>query len=712
MSNQITPNPSVPSQVVAEVKFPKFINNLGIIPTSYKDSMSYYESLAWLCKFLEEQVIPTVNENGEAVEELQTLYTELNSYVTNYFDNLDVQNEINNKLDDMVEAGTLQEIIADYLNSKAIFGFDTVAAMKNATNLINGSYAKTLGFYSINDGGSALYKIRNVTNDDVVDEVTIIALNDNSLIAELIVLNEINIKQFGAYGNNETDDTLSINKALTFANEKNIYNVYIPNGTYIVNGTLILYSYINLYGNGKNQTILKNSLNENISIPMITTNNYSLLSTDVKYIKIHDLTITSNGVRSEYDIVLHNISYSEIYNIYYNRLNIVENNVNDLHGIFIIRDNSCEEESVVNKIYNCQIRNGKIKLQYTTDNYINKNEIWASNCQDCALELKRSFNNSITNNQFVGGITKGCLYFSHSAGSPTVSGNKIENNYFDGSYASVNSTNAITIETNLIDTIILGNLFYHSKYYSIYVNDSYTIKRFIISNNQFEQSNYLDNSYDDIYARNTNNEGNIIESNIFYSNNRTNKGYPIHYECTSSNSISKSLISNNICEYRSGYNIYDFDNNHITLLNNSLVLGPDNDKNYICCQQTASQSFTSNGILNLTNTVASYGNGISLENNKLKINAKSGIKNIKVKSYVLCYGTNQKSKTIAILKNGNIILQKSLYVESGNYALEIEGVVPVTDNDLISIQINASDENTTTTVGSSVTNQTIVEVLS
>ncbi len=53
MSNQITPNPSVPSQVVQEVKFPKFVNNLGIIPTSYKDSMSYYECLAWLCKYLD-----------------------------------------------------------------------------------------------------------------------------------------------------------------------------------------------------------------------------------------------------------------------------------------------------------------------------------------------------------------------------------------------------------------------------------------------------------------------------------------------------------------------------------------------------------------------------------------------------------------------------------------------------------------------------------
>jgi len=114
MSENITNNPSVPTQVVAEVKFPQFINNLGIIPTSYKDSMSYYETLAWLCKYLQETVLPTVNQNGNAVQELQGLYVELNNYVTHYFDNLDVQEEINNKLDEMVTTGALEELIAQY----------------------------------------------------------------------------------------------------------------------------------------------------------------------------------------------------------------------------------------------------------------------------------------------------------------------------------------------------------------------------------------------------------------------------------------------------------------------------------------------------------------------------------------------------------------------------------------------------------------------
>lgn len=51
-----------------------------------------------------------------AVQELQNLYVELNSYVTNYFDTLDVQEEINKKLDEMAQDGSLTELISKYVN--------------------------------------------------------------------------------------------------------------------------------------------------------------------------------------------------------------------------------------------------------------------------------------------------------------------------------------------------------------------------------------------------------------------------------------------------------------------------------------------------------------------------------------------------------------------------------------------------------------------
>ena len=95
--------------------FTRFCCTLGMIPSSYKASMTYEEQLMWLCNYLENTVIPTVNNNTDVTNEMQGLYNELHDYVEHYFDNLDVQQEINNKLDTMAEDGTLISIIAPYL---------------------------------------------------------------------------------------------------------------------------------------------------------------------------------------------------------------------------------------------------------------------------------------------------------------------------------------------------------------------------------------------------------------------------------------------------------------------------------------------------------------------------------------------------------------------------------------------------------------------
>ena len=78
------------------------------------DSRTYSvseEQLLWLCDYLKNTVIPTLNNNAEAVTELQNLYIQLKQYVEDYFSDLNVQNEINNKLDEMSEDGTLDRII-------------------------------------------------------------------------------------------------------------------------------------------------------------------------------------------------------------------------------------------------------------------------------------------------------------------------------------------------------------------------------------------------------------------------------------------------------------------------------------------------------------------------------------------------------------------------------------------------------------------------
>lgn len=172
--------------------FKRLCVTIGAIPTSYMESMTYYEMLEWLCKYLSDTVIPAINSNAEAVKECQDLYLELKDYVDHYFDNLDIQAEVDAKLDDMAEQGQLTDIIAQYLQLAGILAYNTKADMKGAENLVNGSFAKTYGGTTYNDGNGHFYKIRTLTSGDTVDDVNIIALtNYPTLIAELMTDNDI-----------------------------------------------------------------------------------------------------------------------------------------------------------------------------------------------------------------------------------------------------------------------------------------------------------------------------------------------------------------------------------------------------------------------------------------------------------------------------------------------------------------------------------------
>ena len=222
------------------------------IPQVFDDSLSYYEALCAMWKYLDETV-KVINNNALITEDFIAKVNELKEYVDNYFDNLDVQEEINNKLDDMVEQGTLQEIITQYIQANVAWSFDTVADMKLAENFINGSFAQTLGYHSLNDGGSAIYKIRTITNEDVVDDMFIVSLADETLIAELITINGINVKQLGAYGDDTHDDTNVIANAIAHGTYK---KVYIPSGTYIVTDSFDIPTFCTLAGDGMN-TIIK-----------------------------------------------------------------------------------------------------------------------------------------------------------------------------------------------------------------------------------------------------------------------------------------------------------------------------------------------------------------------------------------------------------------------------------------------------------------------
>jgi hypothetical protein len=168
-------------------KIPKMrrfiLQNFPFIEQDF-DALTDYELICKVVEYLN-KVIEQTNLNSEQFEILTNAFNELKDYVDHYFDNLDVQDEINNKLEAMAESGQLSEIISLYLQLACVQVYDTLSDMQNATNLVDGSIARTFGKVTYNDGRGELYKIRTITSGDVVDGDNIVSVNfSNTLIGE------------------------------------------------------------------------------------------------------------------------------------------------------------------------------------------------------------------------------------------------------------------------------------------------------------------------------------------------------------------------------------------------------------------------------------------------------------------------------------------------------------------------------------------------
>ena len=369
------------------------------------DALTDYELLCLVVKFLND-VIANQNEQNASItrmyesflalqtyvnntkDTLEDAFNELDDYVRNYFDNLDVQEEINNKLDQMLEDGVLEQIIEQFLQSTAIWCFDTVDDMKQATNLTNGSYTKTLGFYNMNDGGEGTYKVRTKTVDDVVDNASIIQLYDNTLIAELIFKDYISAKQFGAYGDNIHDDTLTLQNAINYCLSKNGI-LKINNGIYKITDTLNINKTIKIYGEfnqGKTNDDLIygaeiHQTGTNKSIFNINGNNYGSI--------FENMRLSGDG--SDY-LNGTTIGISQSQNSYFSEF-IIKN----IHFSYFLQNGIVLDDTSIGTIDSCDFGENTVALLINKGSRIN-----ISNCNfwnnNVAIKIKNATDLSILNN--------------------------------------------------------------------------------------------------------------------------------------------------------------------------------------------------------------------------------------------------------------------------------------------------------------------------
>lgn len=165
--------------------------------------------------------------------------------------------------DEFTKDITANAITAEKQNTHRANVYNTVNDMVSDMSLSVGNNATTLGYYTINDGGKADYRIIN--SDTVASEGLIISSQNqqinpgniirlsNGLNAVLIVENStINVLQVGAKSNGSYDNTSILQGLFDYCKIKKI-SIFFPDGNYYIANTIYLMengSYW-IYGNNK-----------------------------------------------------------------------------------------------------------------------------------------------------------------------------------------------------------------------------------------------------------------------------------------------------------------------------------------------------------------------------------------------------------------------------------------------------------------------------
>ena len=115
---------------------------------------------------------------------------------------------------------------------------NNIEEMKNLSVTTEGTIIRTLGYYSISDGGEAEYLIRS-KESYINDEVFDITLNNGTIAQRILANNKVNVLSLGIKKNsNKSDDIIYASNKLKkmFETYDKLYTAYFPSGDYYIHG--------------------------------------------------------------------------------------------------------------------------------------------------------------------------------------------------------------------------------------------------------------------------------------------------------------------------------------------------------------------------------------------------------------------------------------------------------------------------------------------